>query len=264
MRKKARFIFPVLIVLLIINKETETIPYHFNLKYSSKSDFSVMCYNVKCSDILYRDNQVEIAKLILRESPDIVFLCEFNLSKSKKLDSIMLESREYKQYYRSKSNCIFYSKYEIDSINGIDTQTTSGVRAKNNMVHVFHPKGVVTIVGCHLSSSRKDILGGYRYRKIEADSIYKALECEKSPIIVMGDLNDVSGSYTINKIKKAGLTDAWWEGGCSYGATFHGNGLLLRIDHILYEKNRLKLQCIKVIDSDLSDHNALIASFSFR
>ena len=228
-----------------------------------KSDFSVMCYNVRCRDDFYKDNQIKIAKQILRESPDVVFLCEFHLSKSRKLDSIMQQYGKYKQYYRSKSNCIFYSKYEIDNIKGIDTQTTNGVWAKNNLVHVFHPKGVVTIVGCHLSSSRKDIIGGYRNRVTETDSIYKALCDEKSPIIVMGDLNDVSGSYIVSRIKDIGLSDTWWEGGFGYGTTFHNKWLRLRLDHILYPKDKLKLEIVKVIDSNLSDHNALIANFSF-
>ena len=175
----------------------------------------------------------------------------------------MRQSREYKQYYRSKSNCIFYSKYEIDSIKGLDTQTTKGKSAKNNIVHVFHPKGIVTIVGCHLSSSRKDIIGGIRNRALEADSIYNALTDEKNPIIVMGDLNDISGSYTISCIKDVGLSDAWLEGGLGYGTTFHDGLLRLRLDHILYDKSRLKLNKIKVLESDLSDHNALIANFSF-
>ena len=229
----------------------------------SHSDLSVMCYNVKCSDSLYKENQIEIAKLILKESPDVVFLCEFHRSKSKDLDSIMRQSGEYKQCYRSKSNCVFYSKYEIDSIKGIDTQTSKGKSAKNNIVHVFCSKGIVTIVGCHLSSSRKDIIGGIRNRALEADYIYNALTDEKNSIIVMGDLNDVSGSYTISRIKDLGLSDAWWEGGCGYGTTFHNRWLRLRLDHILYDKSRLKLNKIKVLESNLSDHNALIASFSF-
>ena len=262
-----RWLYVILLLVLCIVLNIQANLFAFNISADNAyrcSDLSVMCYNVKCRDRFYKENQIEIAKLILRESPDIVFLCEFNLSKSKKLDSIMRQSGEYKQYYRSKSNCIFYSKYEIDSIMGIDTQTSKGKSAKNNIVHVFYPKGIVTIVGCHLSSSRKNIIGGIRNRALEADSIYNALTDEKNPIIVMGDLNDVSGSYTISRIKDVGLSDAWWEGGRGYGTTFHNRWLRLRLDHILYDKSRLKLNKIKVLDSSLSDHNALIASFSFK
>lgn len=263
-KKCLRNICALLVFLLAINFLIEIIPIHTIFNNLAKGDLSVMCYNVKCSDSLYKENQIEIAKQILRESPDIVFLCEFHRSKSRKLDSIMRQSGGYKQYYRSKSNCIFYSKYEIDSIVGINTNTSSGVRSHNNRIRILHPKGMVTIVGCHLSSSRKDIIGGIRNRALEADSIHNSLTDEKNPIIVMGDLNDVSGSYTISRIKELGLSDAWWEGGYGYGATFHNSWVRLRLDHILYDKSKLKLSKIKVLDSNLSDHNALIASFSFK
>ena len=77
-------------------------------------------------------------------------------------------------------------------------------------------------------------------------------------------MNDVSGSYSINRLKKAGLKDAWWEKGCGYGATFHGNWLRLRIDHVLYEEEKIQLASVRVIESDLSDHYAVIASFCLR
>lgn len=173
-------------------------------------------------------------------------------------------SGEYKSYYRSKSNCIFYSKYETDSIVGINTNTSRGVRSHNNRIRILHPKGMVTIVGCHLSSSRKDIIGGVRNRALEADSIYNALSDDNNTIIVMGDLNDVSGSYTISRIKELGLSDAWWEGGCGYGTTFRTGCLKLRLDHILFDKRRLKLNNVKVLESNLSDHNALIVDFSLQ
>ena len=265
LKKTFKWLCVLLPICIVLNYLTELFAFNLHAKDKDcQSDFSIMCYNVKCSDSHYKDNQVGIAEIILRESPDVVFLCEYELSKSEGLDSIILQSGEYKQYYRSKSNGVFYSKYEIDSIIGIKTLTSSGKSAKNNIIHVFHPKGVVTVVGCHLSSSRKDFIGGCKNRASEADSINKAICAEKNPLIVMGDLNDVSGSYTISRIKDIGLSDAWWEGGLGYGSTFHNKWLRLRLDHILYKDSKLDLQYVKVIDSDLSDHNALVAGFTFR
>lgn len=80
----------------------------------------------------------------------------------------------------------------------------------------------------------------------------------------MGDLNDISGSYAIRRIQKAGLADAWWEGGCGYGSTFHDGLIRLRIDHILYPKGKLELKGISIIDNDMSDHNALVAGFDIK
>ena len=251
-------------VLLVLNYVTESIPIRFVSDAPSHSDFSVMCYNVKCSDEDYQENQSDIANEIIAESPDVVFLCEFNRSVSKGLDSLMREWGRYKSYYKSGTNCIFYSKYDIDSIAGIDTETSSGKKALNNRVHVTTMNGMVTIVGCHLSSSRKDFWSGKKNRAKEVDSIYQGIKEETYPVIMMGDMNDVSGSYAINRLKEAGLKDAWWEGGCGYGATFHGKGLRLRIDHILYDYEGIELTGVKVIDSDLSDHNALIARFRIK
>ena len=233
-------------------------------KKVEKYTFSILCYNVKCSDDNYFENQIKIANEIIKESPDVLFLCEFNRSISLRLDSIMKNRGRYRQYYRSGANCVFYSKYEIDSIVGINTAVSSGRNAKNNIVHLFLPYDTITIVGCHLSSSRKDIWGGYKSRKKEADAIYKACIREKRPIIVMGDLNDLSCSPPVKRLEDLGLKDAWWEGGCGYGATYHDGWLRLRVDHILYDDERMELVDVKLIDNNLSDHNALMAKFKIK
>ena len=263
-KKKWKIVLCLFVLVWIINIFTELFSFGGLTVIDSRvSFFSVLCYNVKCSDKHYADNQKHIANLILKESPDLVFLCEFHRSVSKTLDSMVTHIGNYKGYYRSKSNCIFYSKFDIDSVASINTYTSAGKRAINNLVHVNTPKGILTVVGCHLSSSRKDFWQGCSNRTIEADSIFKRVKSETYPVIVMGDLNDFSGSHTVERIKKAGLKDAWWEGGLGYGSTFHNGWLRLRLDHILYDKSRLKLNKIKVLESDLSDHNALIANFSF-
>ena len=38
----------------------------------------------------------------------------------------------------------------------------------------------------------------------------------------------------------------------------------LRLDHILYDEDRLQLTNVKVIDTDASDHNALSAGFKLK
>ena len=61
-------------------------------------------------------------------------------------------------------------------------------------------------------------------------------------------------------LRSCGLKDSWWEGGNGYGATFHDGMMRLRIDHVLHS-DKLKLQNIKVIDTNLSDHNPVVAGF---
>ena len=265
LKKKWKFAVISFLATLIINAITETIPLPFlTLGEKRNTDITVLTYNVHSYNKGYTEKQNDIAKEILAESPDVVFLCEFPLIKNKKLDSIMTKVNGYTQYYQAGTECVFYSKYDIDSIVGISSAASTKKHSLTNKVHVFIGHDTLTIVGCHLSSSNHHIQEGYDKRRMEADAIYESIKDERHPIIVMGDMNDISGSYALHRIKKAGLADAWWKGGLGYGATFHDGWLRLRLDHILYKDDKLKLRHVKVVDSDLSDHNALVASFDFE
>jgi endonuclease/exonuclease/phosphatase (EEP) superfamily protein YafD len=170
----------------------------------------------------------------------------------------------YVRYYLSGTHSAFYSKLPIDSVASIHTMGSKRKKSLINRVHFFFGKDTLTIVGSHLSSSNHHVRMGYQKRKYEADDIYESIKNEEHPIIVMGDLNDIPGSYAVERIKEAGLKDAWWEGGLGYGLTFHNKWLRLRLDHVLYQDDKLKLQYVKIIDSDLSDHNAVVAGFTLK
>ena len=105
----------------------------------------------------------------------------------------------------------------------------------------------------------------YKYaqenRSFQAHWTKKAILESKHPVIVMGDMNDFNCSAPIDTFSSCGLIDSWWEGGFGYGSTFHSGWMRLRIDHILHSKE-LKLESIKVIDTNLSDHNPVVAGFS--
>lgn len=250
-------------VLLIVNYYTETIPVNvIKQNKIEKVDLSVLCYNVKSSGTDYLLNQERIAEEILREHPDVAFLCEFEFSRSKKLDSVLTHQGCYTRQLLQDSYSVFFCKIKCDSVEGIATGFRDKSKSLTSKIQIKHSLGAVSVIGCHLSSSRKDVLGGYKRRKIEADSIYNFLLREENPIIIMGDMNDFSGSYPINRLKKVGLKDAWWEGGCGYGGTFHSMHMSLRLDHILYQYGKLKLEYVKVIEADYSDHKALMAGFS--
>lgn len=259
--------FSLLLLLLIIfvNQHTELISYGLLWQGNSKDvDFTIMTYNVHNAGKDYAENQVAIAKEILNMYPDVAYLCEFALWRNRKLDSIVTFNNAYTRYYITGTNCVFYSKYAIDTIADVFAVVSKKKHSLNNKIHVFLGNDTLTLIGCHFSSSNHHIRKGYQKREKEADAIYESIKDEKYPVIVMGDLNDISGSYAVERVKEAGLKDAWWEGGLGYGATFHDKWLRLRLDHILYQNNKLDLNYIKVIDSDLSDHNALVAGFTFK
>lgn len=107
---------------------------------------------------------------------------------------------------------------------------------------------------------------GKRIRDYQARNVRRFIDearAEGKTVVLAGDLNDWCGSTTLNTLMGEGenaLKDAWWEGGNGFGFTYQGWHLRLRLDHILYSDG-LELQDVKVIDSDLSDHRPLKASF---
>ena len=159
-------------------------------------------------DSLYGLNQLHIAESILKESPDIVFICDYFLSDSKKLDSLL--SKVYKRNYKSRTICVFYSKYEMDSIMEVFTSWYGRRHFQTVKTHVFRGKDTLTLIGCHLSSSHHHIKEGYLRRRKEANALYEHIKKKLYPVIVLGDLNDIPDSYTLYKIMKVGLSNAWW------------------------------------------------------
>ncbi len=252
----------------------------FNPFYGEqKCDLQVMTWNVHCPEGADIDRQRKIAELILKEDADFVLLNEYHQESCLVLDSLIKTKFPYTEEYQSHQRCgdIFYSK-----------------RAMTNSGHVYTPKGEkgiqtikatiavgedsVQIFGVHMASNRyddasikKEILNDTtsydRYKDAQNNRCFQAHWTKEAvqefglPVIVMGDMNDFNKSKPLMILRSSGLKDSWWEGGNGYGATYHNGWMRLRIDHILYSE-KLKLCGIKVIETDLSDHNPMVAEFS--
>lgn len=240
-------------------------------------------------------------ELIKEQNADVVFLTENFIYRE---DSLWLKICDIYPYRSKDNNSVgnrLYSKYPIlqDTILK-DNVMAYGITCCRIDIAVRE----VDVIGVHLSSNNyneqmtymtpdsvatrhqaktylKNIVTASEYRVKEAELLNDNLNLNPNlnpslrklqgkpnsgqalPTIVMGDFNDVSGSPTLNILESSGLKDAWWEGGCGYGATIH-HPLPYRIDHILHN-DKLKLHGIKKIDTqDLSDHDALVASFEIE
>lgn len=261
--KRIYIVLACLTILIALNICTNTFPLNvFNDSTISANSMKVLTWNVKCHDENYAHNQKFIAENILSENPDIVFLCEFALSKSEQIDSLLTPT--YNRYYISGTNGVFYSKCRIEELREVNHQYQTGKHSLNIIADAIVNNDTLTLVGCHFASSRKDVIGAIANRSQEAKSIASEIDKRKSPIILLGDLNDISGSRTLNILQEVRLKDAWWEKGRGYGSTFHGYGLRLRIDHVMYDAKNLMLSEVTVGETDLSDHNYMTATFSIR
>lgn len=111
----------------------------------------------------------------------------------------------------------------------------------------------------------KDLLSKYpRYASSRAEQVELVKEhIAKSPfpVILCGDFNDPPGSFTYRKMKK-NLHDSFLSAGSGIGTTWLGGLPLMRIDYILFS-DPLKISSYKKLDSDMSDHAPISASFSF-
>lgn len=72
-------------------------------------------------------------------------------------------------------------------------------------------------------------------------------------LVVCGDFNDTSASYTYRVIKE-GLQDAFVESGNGLGISYNQNRLCFRIDHILLSENLKAYECTVDDTAKSSDH----------
>ena len=228
----------------------------------------VMTFNVNSPGTDFEKKKSEIIAQIEAEDPDFLYLPELGTAGNEVHERLkaVYPYTNATVHLRDDGVEPFYSKWPIDTI--IDLSNPHAYHSIYR-IQVSKETDTIAIYCWHLSSNLLDfspnkwdaLQKGYEERAQEADILYDALTHEKYPAIVMGDMNDISGSYTLRRIESAGLTDAWWKGGFGYGATYHDHGLRLRLDHILYDEDRLTLTDVKVIDTDASDHNALVGGF---
>lgn len=262
------------------------------LLFSCSSDcdtsrsIKVMSFNINAEN--YEKDKLDgIVQMVNEQVPDLVFLVENYLSFGDSLDVVLRKAYKYHSYpyyqpWESSMGHFMYSRYPlvnrsfvVEDGHGICFRVT--LKVGSDSIHVY---------GCHLASNNyspdltafhieevEDRHDAKKYiNNIESASEVRVREVQSTikderqycsgRAIIMGDMNDVSGSSLLRAFESAGFSDAWWKGGFGYGATIH-HPLPYRIDHIMYNDG-LKLKSIKKIDADgLSDHDALVAEFEF-
>ncbi len=102
------------------------------------------------------------------------------------------------------------------------------------------------------------IKNAYSYRKAQADLLKLKIDESPYPVIVTGDFNDISNSYTYATVKGKHLQDVFLRKGFGIGRTFNAISPTLRIDFILADDKFNVLQ-VKKENIKLSDHYPIIA-----
>ena len=289
--KKWKISVLILIFAYAMNLYGEVFPFYpfsSSLKVNDGELISVMAFNIHGPGERFDERIEGIVKIIEKENPDVLFLSEAVSSHrlyKERLDSILSDKFLYSSDKDKRPwGNVFYSKFPIDTFCIIDI--TIGHSQPLMAINVGGKK--LNLLGCHLSSNNyfdskikmevdsvsnkgdvkryiKSIEKGYEARRQDVDSICTQLSnVEKSQLIILGDMNDIGGSYTIRKLESLGMRDAWWNAGFGLGGTRDVLSIPFRIDHILYGDS-LELAEVNVINADgLSDHNAISAKFCIK
>jgi len=264
--KKSKYILlfvgaALLLLLVGANRWAEMVPLRLtHLRSVEEGELAVMCFNIHSTDSLFAEKGERIAEMVRREKPNLLYMTECYTPEADSLCALMRElypSANTEYGTKSYAGDVFFSTWQIDTVQPIRISRPAGTTTR---VLLSRDADTVVVYCCHLASNNS---GGYRHgehlRREQADTLYRRVSAERLPVVVMGDMNDLPGSYTLRRLRAAGLRNAWWQGGCGYGATF--DPMHLRIDHILYGDG-LRLRGIRVMPNDgLSDHNALRADF---
>lgn len=285
MKKKYIVAISLCLMLLLIgcylNWKYEVIAFH-PFRSEGKAEMRVLTWNVHCSLGADKTRQQAIAELIIREEADLVLLNEYNQDSCKVADSLLRLRYPYtvERNSHQKSGDILYSKrelynsgrmYRTRDVKGVQFIKTTAV-VSDDSVQVFGVHLVSNHYNEDSSASEDEIMEFSSYRRYKAAQVERnrqahwikeAVRQSNHPVVLMGDMNDFNCSAPLDTLTSCGLKDSWWEGGNGYGATFHEGWLRLRIDHIFHSKE-LKLESIKVIDTNLSDHNPVVAGFSMK
>jgi vancomycin resistance protein VanJ len=151
-----------------------------------------------------------------------------------------------------------------------------GAHASAARYELVTPAGPVQVFSVHTATTRQGITDTiHECRKGPAEirvnsavrreqSAYiagQAAECRK-PVLVMGDLNTPPESTIFRQVWD-GYTDAFCAAGWGWGYTFFGNRTMVRIDHVLMDKEWSCIAC-RVGPSVGSPHRPMIADLFWK
>ncbi len=281
MRRKKKLIITIITLVAIgciLNQCFQIFAISF--PNNTPGHLTVLTYNIHGTGPDYPSRQEGLAQTILDQDADIVFLCEYYDKASTTLDKKLRTKYPYQdtRWAHSQSGNVLYSRYPIEQSENLSRDAY--------FYQVRVGDQTIRTIGCHLYSTNnvekyhrytlekrsdlktlphyfKNYLEAQETRVKEVEALVRVVQENPMPTIVMGDMNDFGGTPVIKTLEKAGFSDAWWKGGNGLGITFREGWMRFRLDHILYD-NHFELSSVRVVQSDLSDHQAMVATFEAR
>jgi len=268
LRKKWLAALVFLAAAVILNSATQQIPVRFGRSGdgidTTGTRVRIFEYNTCAEDRFQHKHDSNFINYIISQGADILFLPENLYYVDRELDTVLSKVYPYGVFHqiprgRQPEELTLYSRFPLKDVKRLPSPTVA--EGSDGMVMATAEIGGrdVTLVHLHFTSSHYGIKRGYDLREKELETIRPALDTVSTPMIICGDLNDLSGSPTLKGLQEYGLRDAWWTHGSGPGFTFKKGILRFRLDHLLYSPD-IQVEKIKVDrKADFSDHYPIIA-----
>jgi endonuclease/exonuclease/phosphatase family metal-dependent hydrolase len=118
-------------------------------------------------------------------------------------------------------------------------------------------RGRLQVVTTHLDASAEET---YRLQEVqELLNVVRPRVSQYTPVILGGDFNAEPTTAVIQKLRDAGLRDAWSECGQGDGFTYPADQPAKRIDY-LFLTGTLRCTAARVVDTQISDHRPLLVT----
>lgn len=248
-----------------------------NTQNISEKSIGVLSHNVHLFDKYAEDmDQGHIAQeyelLIKRQAPKIICLQEYTSAHSVDFKKYPHQYIYFNPPFKLMGQAIM-SQYPIISRGSLNFQNTA-----NNVIYadVLMDQDTLRVYNVHLQSIginptenlvnqggaekiKNRISSTFVKQQEQIETLLRHMETVKYPKILAGDFNNTAFSYAYNQIADQ-FQDTFQKQGHGLGATYHFNGLPLRIDFI-FSDPRLEVLDFETSEKSRSDHLPIIARF---
>ena len=268
---------------VLLNQYTQTFPLHPSYFFHSSSrehnQIRLLSYNIKYDSDYLRRNTDSLSAMIAffeGQNADILILPESRINSTNKSLRQRLEKIYPYHLDSGYSGNEYYVETYVFSRFPIHNVKQYGRHYIYELDIDINDNFTVKLLACHLESNQShsslrkgegiisNIRKGYETRAKEAHIITDSLKDYRGPLIIAGDLNDISGSKTLNILQETlHLDDAWWKSGFGYGTTSFSKMLYLRLDHILFSSH-FQSKNVIIPKVDFSDHYPIVTDLMIQ
>lgn len=237
------------------------LPFYQMFGYSKTDPAAGQVYKVMTYSKMGRNNNINsVARVVLNEKPDILFMQEISDQEAENLIRLVDDIYDGAPlfYLADEKYGLILSRYKVTSLlKNEDFSQAAEIELPEKSVRVWN-------VHLHKSIGNTDLQ--YQMTDQLADQIAAA----DKPVIVAGDFNATVVNYPYKKIKQH-LDNAFENAGSGFGFTFPSPARrmgiftpFMRIDHIFYSRQFDIHKSYVVEQSGDSDHYPVVAILSLK